>query len=180
MTTEAAPGKDLPSAPGSTDLVPFWLVTWIGVALAGSEFGMIVGLSEGDLGAAFAGFFAGMIVAGVFAVPVVITVATLSWALWLSRFALAVATLSGACTGFISSSLLFSGAPAYFSLIALATCIGGLVTGLIALPYWKKSGHTQHYVTDHIWQYSLRDLFFRFTVLTLMVAIWSSILTLIL
>jgi hypothetical protein len=147
------------------------------IALAGGLFGIIVCLME-ELEAAILGFFAGIMIAGVYAIPVLATFGILTWTLWLSRFAVITAAISGACTGVLSTTML--GIPSEAELIPLAGCIGGVATACITGIYSTKLRQTRcdsEVAAGSAWQFSLRDLFLRFTIATAILAAWIFALT---
>jgi hypothetical protein len=156
----------------------FWFVTWLSVALAGGLFGIIVCFKEEPEAAIF-GFIGGIIIAGVYAIPVVATFGILTWTLWLSRFAVITAAIAGACTGILSTATL-AGAALDFELIPLAGCIGGGMTACITGIHSRKLRQLE-YAADvaagDTWQFSLRDLFLRFTIATAILAAWMFALT---
>lgn len=152
------------------------VLSWFGILGAGGLYGILIGGNEPIFG-----FVAGIVIAAVVSVPVIISIAVLAWAFWLSRFQIALTTLTGACTGIASSTpFTFEIYPnAAIPLILIAGCLGGVGGGLAAFMYW--SVHTKRLEirdddTLGVWQYSLRDLFLRFTVLTILIAAWAAFL----
>jgi hypothetical protein len=120
------------------------------------------------------GFIGGIMIAGVYAIPVVATFAILTWTLWLSRFAVITAAISGACTGILSTSTL-AGEALDFQLIPIAGCIGGVVAAFMTGIYSGKLrqwGYGSEVAMGKTWQFSLRDLFVRFTIATALLAAW--------
>lgn len=156
--------------PGELDFWIIWFVAWVGITVAGGVFGLIAG--------SIPGLMMGPILAAVCGVPLVITFALLTWALWLSRFLPVSATLAGACTGIVSTACVWeqSFLINHVPLVLLAGCIGGTVSGFVTYAYWRKRERPSHHIGGDAgvgWQYSLRDLFLRFTVVTVLIAVWS-------
>ncbi len=147
------------------------------MALAGGIFGVIVAIAE-DPGMAIVGLIAGVIIAGIYAIPIVATFGILTWTLWLSRFAVVMAAIAGAFTGILSTAALMRDTE--FELIPLAGCVGGVVTACITGFYWRKLGqwgYGSEVAAGNTWQFSLRDLFVRFTIATAILAAWMFALT---
>jgi hypothetical protein len=151
-----------------------WLFAWLGITAAGGLFGLIAG--------SIPGLFLGPIIAGVFAVPIVLTFALLTWAFWLSRYSFATATLAGASTGIMSAATAWD--PVfdleYIPSMVLAGAIGATVSGLFTGWYCHHVGQWNeriHMKSDVIWRYSLSDLFLRFTVVTALIAVWTFLIT---
>jgi hypothetical protein len=165
---------------GAENLWLAWFFSWLGISLSGGLFGVVLGGLERDPGA-IVGFVAGFLIAGIVSVPVILTIAALAWTFWLSRFQILFAVMSGACTGVISSApialaMLSTEATRF---IILAGCIGGCGGGFAAYFFWASDDRRQQIgVNDEPlrWQFSLRDLFLRFTVLAVVIAAWSAIL----
>jgi len=142
----------------------FWIVAWLATAVAGGVFGLIEGL---DLG-----LIAGPFIAAFFAIPIIISAAIVTWALWLSRFGPLMAGIAGALTGLISTSLVV-GSDSTGSLV-LAACIGGLVPLSATWQFCPRTSESQYERTRaRRWQYSLRDLFLRFAVIAAVIAAWA-------
>ncbi|HEX2475186.1 MAG TPA: hypothetical protein VHK01_10585 [Lacipirellulaceae bacterium] len=165
-----------PANPGNEPI--FWFIAWLSVTVAGGIFGVIVAIAD-ELGFAIIGFIAGIIVAGIYAIPIVATFGILTWTLWLSRFAVVMAAIAGTFTGILSSATLL-GDPLEFESIPLAGCIGGVVTACVTGFYWRKLrqwGYGAEVAADSTWQFSLRDLFLRFTIATMILAAWMFAIT---
>lgn len=83
----------------------FWLFVWFGTALAGALFGLLLGLTpSGSSGsAAVIGALIGLILAGTVAVPMVLVMATASWAIGRRRWRTLLAIIAGSGTGILSS-----------------------------------------------------------------------------
>jgi hypothetical protein len=86
----------------------FWISVWLGTSLAGGLFGLLLGLTffahEGP-GGTIAGMFIGPVVgclyAGFVAVPVVLVMATASWAIGKRRWRWFLAAAAGGVTGIL-------------------------------------------------------------------------------
>jgi hypothetical protein len=113
-------------------------------------------------------------------VPITFTFAVLTWAFWLTRYAPFVAMVTGASTGAIATSATWV---SVFGLdnvtsIMLAAVLGGL-GGWVAM-LWRRKQLAEMALEsdtdDAVWQYSLRDLFWRFTVVAVLVAMWSLVI----
>jgi hypothetical protein len=158
------------SKPTGVRGVTIWLVACLGTVAAGTVFGMIAG---GVFGLCF-----GPVFAGVFGVPVIVSFAFITWAFWLTRFTVLMAALAGGCTGFIATALTWVSIfeTDFPTSLLLASLIGALGGGTSAGWYWTKypHGHSGNAADDpSAWRYSLRDLFFRFTIVVLLVACWT-------
>jgi hypothetical protein len=157
--------------PAEVDFWFVWLVAWFGITLAGGVFGLIAGFIIGGL--------AGFVIAANFAIPFVITFALLTWAFWLSRYSFLAAAIAGAFTGIVSTATVWDPIfnTDYNLSIALAGCIGSIGGGFYTFLYQRRRSEPfeqdSHEFEDVHWQYSLRDLFLRFTVVTALIACWS-------
>src|SRR5262245_568811 len=102
-----------------------WTMCLLAIAVAGAIFGSIEGGVAGFIGGGIHGAFYG--------VPIVLTVAVLTWAFWLSRFIPIMAAAAGCATGILATAIswdtIFS--TDYYTAIVLAACIGGIVPGLV-------------------------------------------------
>jgi hypothetical protein len=154
-------------------------LSWLGILLAGGIYGIIIGGNEPIFG-----FIAGIVIAAMFSLPVIVTIGVIVWAFWLNRFQISIAILVGACTGMGSSALIttsgFSGSAT--AMILLAGLLGGAGGGFVAFLYWSSHDRRPQIGRNNgapAWQYSLRDLFLRFTVLSVLVAAWSLAIALI-
>jgi len=147
-----------------------WLFVWLGAVAAGGLFGL--------LAVDFGGLVLGVIIAGVFGVPVVLTFVVLTWALWLPRFSIAVAALAGACIGLLSMAII--PLPLFFLSFAasfvLAACFGAIGSGISANLYSKKlrvTSASNEHAANFVWRFSPRDLMLRSTVVSAAIAIWT-------
>jgi hypothetical protein len=153
----------------------FWLLVLLGTAAAGGFFGL--------LAAGGSGILLGTIIAGAIATPVVSSAAILTWAFWLTRFRTIVAAASGACVGVLSTIAI--PLPLIFRSFAinylLAGAIGAVGAGLFAGAY--DIGHSRVLHSDArpgrtAWRFSLRDVFVRFAAISLLLAGWTILITL--
>jgi hypothetical protein len=170
------PWPDPVANPGDEPI--FWFIAWLSVAFAGGLFGMIIGFMDWGAGTAIIGFIAGIIIAGIYAIPIVATFGLLTWTLWLSQFGVITAAMAGACTGILTTATL--GPPSDIELMLIPGCIGGIVTGCVTGYYWRKLrqwGYGSEAAAGSTWQFSLRDLFLRFTIATAILAAWMFALT---
>jgi hypothetical protein len=138
------PQRDSPAA--GRDI---WLLAWLGTALAGGAFGLLVvvfKLTEGaggDVNLAVSGLVVGFIIATIVAAPVVATAAMVSWALgprWLRPF---LAILAGGVVGLVSmllslTLLLTKVSPQDFVFVALAGVAGAAGSGMAMCAWAKK------------------------------------------
>jgi hypothetical protein len=152
----------------------FWIWAWLGTAAAGGVFGLIYG---GPLGLVFGAVFAGIV-----AVPIHATIAIVTWAMWLSRLQVASAGLAGGLTGVVGTALLFSPALriAMSGAMVLAGSLGALgsaLTGSLRLWHFRPKGpwDTWHDAPGP-WQFTLHDLFVHFTVLALLISLWTCVI----
>jgi hypothetical protein len=149
-----------------------WFYAWVGTMTAGALFGLIAG--------EILGLFFGSLIAGVVGVPVLATFAILTWALWLTRYTIATSAIAGGCTGCIATEIawgpIFS--IGYVSSVILATAIGTFVTATFSGFYWFNAARANEgeSCTANAWQYSLRGLFLRFSVVTVLIAAWSLVI----
>jgi len=152
-----------------------------GIAAAGGIFGFCIGLldnpTQAEIGEAIAGLIAGPVIAVIFAVPIVLAVAIFAWAFWLLRYAVVWSSVCGAITGIMSYT--WTGLdramqfPANWAVI-LAGIIGAVVP-LFFASFYRKKRHAFYLSAsgpaNAKWHYSLRDLFVRFTVVTVLIAV---------
>lgn len=149
--------------------IGFWVNVWVGIILGGATIGFFVGFPIGSI--------SGAIIFGIISPPFICTSSILSWALWLTRFSLPLAIIAGACSGgffpILASGMLEP------SLAVVAAFAGGLFGGLAAYNYSKKYGwpnRSSNANGKSIWQFSLRDLFLRFTAVSILIAVWTALL----
>lgn len=156
------------------DGLGFWCFVGLGTAAAGGLFGFLLGcLSRTAIGA-IVGLIIGCIFAGACAVPVVVTVAVLVWAMWLSRFRLLVGGFAGGLTGLVATGFLSSLEVSLF--VAGAGLLGMLGGSLGGLLYSKKIRFPERASSIsnlQPWQFTLRDLFARMTVLAMLISAWT-------
>ncbi len=85
-STEAA--ANATPGPADADFWFIWFIAWLGITAAGGLFGLIAG--------SISGMLIGPFIAAFFAVPVVFTIAVITWAFWLTRFSVIMAAVAGA------------------------------------------------------------------------------------
>jgi hypothetical protein len=178
LATEVARNSDTRSA--KTGYGEYWaacIFSYLGIITAGGIYGI---LSETIVGGnePIVCFVVGLIIAGVCSVPVAITIALLAWSFCLFRFQATLATLIGGFTGILSSTPIALAYPNTnpVVLVVLAGCLGGCGGGLAAVAYWRVAGRAPSFAREcnlPDWQFSLRDLFWRFTVSAMLVFAWS-------
>lgn len=151
----------------------FWITSWLSTIFAGGVFGIVVSVPN-DAGEIAAGFIIGTMISAIYAVPVVATFSALTRTLWLSRFAVAMAAKSGACTGVLATLMVGNSVGFEKGQMMLAACIGGAVTGLGTFVYWRRFRLPIDSTPPgrDSWQFSLQDLFVRFTIVSVLVALW--------
>lgn len=163
-----------------------WFLSWAGITVSGGAFGLLAGIllaveERESVGLSLLGGVAGIILAAFIGAPVVINMAIVSWLLWLSRFHRTMSALAGASTGMISTAMLFRGDRSVIAyqwqlLVITAGVIGALGGYAPARWYWSKrirAGTPEQ--GNSGWQFSLGDLFVRFTVASLLLLVWITI-----
>ncbi len=156
------------------DTFGFWCFVWLGTTAAGGLFGLLVGCFAVSMAVCILGILVGCIVAGVCAVPVVVTVAVLTWAMWLSRFRVLVAGLVGGLTGLIATGFMSSPGVSLFGAGAgLLGMFGGSFGGRWYNKKISRLGQTSSNSNLQPWQCTLRDLFARMTVLAMLISAWT-------
>jgi hypothetical protein len=163
----------------------FWCFAWLGIVLTGAGFGFYLGFMRNPI----MGLIFGTVFAGIAAFPVLVTVAIATWALWLSRFRLITAGIAGAMTLFASVKFVEMPGLDFKDLtwifgrlngVELAAIISGAV-GSSLFGYLFCRGLTPARKNDinslKHWQFSLRDLFVHFTILAVMISLWTWLFT---
>ena len=151
----------------------FWWSAYLGTATAGGVFGALLLLIGGRPSAMPLGLLFGILFAGAAAIPIHITVAIMTWMLWLSRFRVISAGIAGGTTGVVAAGLLSDDiftSPAVF----WAGVLG--LTGSAAAGAWTNRICRKLPKTDSdnpVWQFTLRDLFWRMTVFAMLVGTWT-------
>jgi hypothetical protein len=169
-------------APDVAHYVAVWLFSWLGTILAGGTFGLVVGIFIAGIEGLFIGPIAGALIAGIFGAPLVATIGILTWLLWLARFRRAAPAVAGACTGMVSTATLFQSEadlPSLLLLVPIAGLLGAAGGYLPAAKYWNKRGQIEKLIDEthnHTWQFSLGNLFVRFTVASFLLAAWIFLL----
>jgi hypothetical protein len=147
-------------------LTAFWFWAWLGTVFAGGVFGVLL---AGPLG-----FFLGCLVASIAGTPIVVFAAVLAWCLWLTRYRITFAVIAGATTGVLTSLPVIG----YFDIfVPVAGILGGLGGGIGGGLHWfrSKSDATSDEKPDRPWQFSMRDMFVHITVLSIVLALASSL-----
>lgn len=167
-----------------SESLTFWLIAWLGTAVSGGVFGVALMLLMVPVAAAFflAPLIVGFFIAGCWAIPFLGTVAIVTWGFWLTRFRMITAAVAGGWTGVMASRAVFTDSfpgSQYFDPIFLA-CVFGAV-GCPLFTYWfgRKifSRNKKREAPDAPWQFTLRDLFVHFTVLAVLISLWSCYFT---
>jgi len=101
-----------------------------------------------------------------------------TWAFWLTRITVLMAALAGSSTGFVATALTWDSIllMEYRTSLMLATIIGALGGGAGAGLQWRKYRRERASDASNIastWRYSLRELFFRFMIVTAVIASWT-------
>ncbi len=148
----------------------YWFFVGLGTVIAGGVFGLLTG---GGIG-----LFVGPILAGYFYPPVVLFVATLSWALWLERWPWAAGAFGGASTGLLATVMRYDFlsidpplfAPIYGWSLFMAAAIGATCAGMVGQWRWRAIRRTGRSIpaVDGDWSFSLSDMLLRVTVVALL------------
>jgi hypothetical protein len=130
-----------------------------------------------------AGCLIGAIIAACFGLPILLSIAIVSWACWLLPYSYLPAGIAGAVTGAISTAVTWDAIlmsdftiPDFTWAVMTAACIGGAVPSLATwffLRWQRQFAQNSDAIRDIHWQYSLRDLFVRFTLIAALVAAWT-------
>ena len=147
-------------------VIGFWTLAWLGTTASGGLFGVLVGGVAGLLG--------GSILAGVVGIPIHITMATITWLLWLSRFSVAMSGLAGALTGIAATLIIWE------TFVPLPLVLAGSIgaagaaasSGLYRIRSSRRS-HAQSIQTEPRCQFSLLNLFVRVTVVAGLLVGWT-------
>ncbi|MCD4727336.1 MAG: DUF1559 domain-containing protein [Pirellulales bacterium] len=118
-TDQTHPPADCQPGPGC---LGFWFIIWLGTTLSGGIFGHI---ATGDA----VGVIGGVILAGFFALPMLVFVAVITRFMWLERFRVVMAGLGGCATGILATHLTFKefdDVLAYQPALLIAGCFGAL------------------------------------------------------
>ena len=148
----------------------FWMSAWFGTIMAGGLFGFGVGVRVGEMEFAFYGLITGCLIAGLLGAPIQSLAAFFVWFFWLSRFRIAVASFAGLITGVIATL-----ASENIPVIASAGLLGMFGSGLAGARYWRlsrdaKDANSAEQAAQGPWQFTLRDLFLRITVVSVLLA----------
>jgi MFS family permease len=164
--------------------VIYWLYAWLGTSIAGSAFGVTVGILQdiwnpiAILLAVIAGFF----IAGIFAIPYLLTASIATWAFWFFRFRLITAAVAGGWTGVVATRLVLGGTGGIGNgTVILAGVFGAVGCPLFAYLFTRKMFRRDkdRDAPPMPWQFTLRDLFVHFTVLAVLISLWTSFFTIV-
>lgn len=157
--------------------ITFWTLAWVGTTIAGGVFGLVFGC--------VVGLIIGSMIAGIYAIPIHATVAILTWAFWLARFRVLTAAFAGGVTGVLTTWLIFDagifGSELWITATLAALC-GSFGTGTVCYWHWKATKSEAKIVDgldDSPWQFGLKDLFIRFTVVACLLAGWIWLIALV-
>jgi hypothetical protein len=186
----------------------FWSLAWLGTTFGGGIFGIVFGLFSGSgverLIGVIVGPVAGLLFAGICAIPVHLHFAFFTWAFWLGRFRVTVATLAGGFTGFLATGGMASHQNRW-PLSLAAACVGAAGSGLAArycqrkFAFWDRKfisispvgeftlldertavGNNKSRRREKApWQFSIRDLFIHFTAIAVLISLWTTFFTII-
>ena len=168
-TENGSPDATDASAPVGA-LTFLWVFSWLGTVAAGGIFGtLIVGVG---------GLVFGAIFAGVVGVPIHISMATVTWILWLPRFSTIMAGIAGALTGIAATLLIWDASfplslYAAMGLAALLGGLGGVLGGGLYHAKFACRAQVRRLHAKSRWQFSLRDLLVRVTVLAVLLSGWT-------
>lgn len=150
----------------NSSLTAFWLSAWLGTVLAEGIWGLWL--------AGPTGFARGCWFAGIIAIPVFAVVAVLTWCLWLSKYRILAAFVAGGATGGVLGGAALSRSWMSFAIPGVAGALGGVLGG--GLHWLGTSARMPETETKrNAWQFSMRDLFLRLTVLALLLAALATV-----
>jgi hypothetical protein len=159
-----------------------WLCSWLGIALSGGAYGFTIGIflafeerASATVAFALIALVAGTILAALWAALIVVNVTVLAWITGLSRLRRTSPSFAGACTGMIAAVWLFRESTwgGWMHLLTVVAGVFGAAGGYFpAARYWRKRELAEPDALDRRWQFSLRDLFLRFTVASILLACW--------
>jgi hypothetical protein len=171
----------------STENFVFWIYAWLGTALSGSAYGLLVmimgslqaGALLGILGS-FPAMILGFVLAGFITIPFLVTIAIATWALWLNRFRIIAASILGGWTGIIAiTSVSNSPIPSTMGFRPEAILAG--IVGAVSCPLFIYLLGRRIFFAEKKrnepktpWQFTLRDLFVHFTALAVLISLWTS------
>lgn len=178
-----------PGAQSGGSIVRFWIAAWLGTVAAGSTFGgLIVGFAllaggPGGNGSGWVYFFGialffGAVYAGLVAIPIHVTIAILTWAFWLNRFRLATAAIAGALTGVVATMSVFP-FPNNESAV-IAGSLGTIGAAVVGSRHIKRQANQRPTVVTSkktVWQFTIRDLLVRMTLLAMLLSAWTCYFT---
>lgn len=162
----------------------FWCYAWLGAGFAGGALGFSI-TNVGDRFGGFFGGFGGTFIAGF---PVFLTIAVGTWALWLSRLRTIFAAIAGAMA--VVASIRFLELPAQnlkdiwmfgrMSGIDIAALLAGALGSLLFCDLFRRGylpGRRKNDVAKTRWQFTLRELFAHFTILAVLISLWTWLFT---
>jgi len=163
------------------DSLGFWGCVWLGTTAAGSIYGAAFayfvpppGFSGQEIGRIGLGVFVGGYAAGAYGTLAVVVVATLTWAIWLSRIRLLTAGVAGGMTGLVLTwpASSFSG---FLPTVAagLTGMCGGLFAGLWYNKRFSPPDKSLSRFNDQPGQCTRRDMLVRMSVLAVLAAGWT-------
>ena len=152
--------------------IGFWIATLAGTSLAGSLFGLGLGLFSGDLlmGAIFGLAWAGGVGAFVF-----LHVGVVCWIFWLLGRPLLVATIAGSLTGLICGLVIFSiltGPMGGFGAYWFGKKFIESDAGKVFMKTIKQAGEE----SDGRLRFTTTDLLWRMTIISVMIAGWMALI----
>jgi hypothetical protein len=164
----------------------FWLCACLGTVAAGGVFGLVLGIIysiEGHLMALLLCPPGGILIAGIGSCVLHSHFAILAWAFSLSRYRLLLAGIAGGLVGLIAAAVMYPN-----PLLAVfvrpevipAGLLGALGSGLAAYRYSKSDASQNVRSTESEsprWQFSVRDLWIRFTILAVVISAWATLIT---
>lgn len=157
----------------------FWGLAWVGTVFSGALFAASEMLFKFRLTEALLPFFVGGILIGICAIPIIITFAIGTWALWLTPFRIYNASLAGGLSCVIAAVTFLNATHTYLTdgwqLIAFEGLSGGigcpLIIYLLGRRWFFPSGTSRASKTP--WQFTLKELLVHFTVLAVLISVWT-------
>jgi len=163
----------------------FWRFVWLGTSLAGGLFGLLLVLTgfangrlENVIFGAILGLIVGFLYAGIVAAPVVLVMATASWAIGTRRWRAFLAIIAGGATGALSTLPIATSEDSYFPMagngivIVLAAILGSAGAWIAAVAWARGAGLTAHTIGEHVGgaKAPVTNRFFRIGVLVVVLA----------
>jgi hypothetical protein len=157
----------------------FWFLAWLGTVFSGAIYPASGNLLAFQMTEALTVLVIGGVLIGLCATPIMLTVAIATWALWLTRFRMYTASLAGGLSCAIAAVTFLNATHTYLSdgwkLIAIEALTGGIGCPLILYLLGRRmfSLNRRAKATKTPWQFTMKDLFVHFTVLALLISLWS-------